>query len=281
VGHEFAGEVVEIGANVKDIAIGDRVTVEPVIVCGRCPACRSGDYGYCENISFTYREGDGAMAKYFVAEQEYVYKLPGHLSYEEGALIEPLAVATHAVRRADVKLGEKVLILGAGAIGILIAALCRASGATEVAIVDFSDFRLNKALEMGATTIINPKRENLEEKVAQLTDSRGMDKTFECVGLQQTLVQAMTSLKKNGLATVVGIFEEPMATIPATRFITHEIKVQGSQGYCWDFPIALAMTKTIQLGKLITHTFPLEELETALKTAMDPSSNSIKIVLKP
>ncbi|MGB3964310.1 MAG: alcohol dehydrogenase catalytic domain-containing protein, partial [Tepidanaerobacteraceae bacterium] len=130
IGHEFAGEVVAVGSKVSKVKIGDRVTVEPVIVCGKCRACRTGNYGYCENISFTYRVGDGAMADYITVEEPYVYKLPEHLSYSAGALIEPLAVAVHAVRRADIKLGEKVLVIGAGAIGILVAALCRRRGAT-------------------------------------------------------------------------------------------------------------------------------------------------------
>uniref|UniRef100_UPI000AC3403F zinc-dependent alcohol dehydrogenase n=1 Tax=Mediterraneibacter glycyrrhizinilyticus TaxID=342942 RepID=UPI000AC3403F len=116
IGHEFSGDVVAIGKNVHNIGLGERVTVEPCIVCGECEACRHGDYGYCEHITFTYRNGDGAMADYVVVKSPYVYSLPDYLSYETGALIEPLAVATHAVRRADVRLGEQVLIIGAGAI---------------------------------------------------------------------------------------------------------------------------------------------------------------------
>ncbi|WP_434579289.1 zinc-dependent alcohol dehydrogenase [Thermoanaerobacterium thermosaccharolyticum] len=281
VGHEFSGRVIETGSCVNRVVEGDRVTVEPVIICGKCEACHTGKYGYCENLSFTYREGQGSMAQYFVAEQQYVYKLPEYLSYEAGALIEPFAVATHAVRRAEIKLGDKVMIFGAGAIGILIAALCRANGATDVAVVDLSDTRLKKALELGATVAINPLKDNLEEKIAQISGSKGMDKTFECVGLEETFVQAMTALKKNGLLTVVGIFEIPTANIPVTRFITHEIKVQGAQGYCWDFPIAINMTKTIDLSKLITHTFSLDELQKAFETALDRRNNSIKVIVKP
>ncbi|HYH01670.1 MAG TPA: alcohol dehydrogenase catalytic domain-containing protein, partial [Bacillota bacterium] len=157
IGHEFAGDVVAVGQGVANVTVGDRVTVEPVIVCGKCRACQHGEYGYCERISFTYRNGDGAMAEYITVLEPYVYKIPDHLSYDGGALIEPLAVATHAVRRAGIKLGEKVLIIGGGAIGILIAALCRINGASEVAVVDFSDARLKMALKLGATTIINPK----------------------------------------------------------------------------------------------------------------------------
>lgn len=283
IGHEFSGDVIEVGSGVTSVTAGDRVTVEPVVVCGKCDECRRGNYGYCENITFTYREGNGAMADYFMALEPYVYKLPEYLSYDAGALIEPFSVATHAVRRADIKLGEKVLIIGGGAIGILIAALCRKDGASEVAVVDFARKRLDKALEMGATTVINPKEDGVtaEDAVKQLTNGAGFDKTFECVGLEATFQQAMMSLKKNGLATIIGIFEQKDIMIPATRFITHEIRVQGSQGYCWDFPIALEMSKEIPIEKLITHTFGLDDLKKAMETSLDRDSGAIKVIIKP
>jgi 2-desacetyl-2-hydroxyethyl bacteriochlorophyllide A dehydrogenase len=281
IGHEFSGDVVSIGSKVTKVKIGDRVTAEPVIVCGKCDACRRGNYGYCENISFLYRNGDGAMANFITVQEPYVYKLPEYLSYDAGALIEPLSVAVHAVRRADIKLGDKVLVIGAGAIGILIAALCKKDGATEVAITDFSQKRLDMAVKLGATKTINASKENVYEVVNELTNGIGMDKTFECVGLEATFKEAMMSLRKNGLATIIGIFENPNISIPATRFITHEIKVQGSQGYCWDFPIALEVSKEIDIEKLITHTFKLEDLNKALETCFDKSSGAIKVVVKP
>jgi len=281
IGHEFSGEVLEIGDKVKNIAAGDRVTVEPCIVCGECVACRTGNYGYCENITYTYRIGDGAMANYIIALEPYVYKLPDNMSYDEGALIEPLSVAAHAVRRADIKLGEKVLVIGGGAIGILIAALSKRSGAAEVAVVDSNDYRLELALEMGATHVINRKKEDVLEAVNSLTHGCGMDKSFECVGVEETFIQAMMSIKKNGLATIVGIFVNPYITIPATRFITHEIRVQGSQGYCWDFPVALSVAGTIPLKKLITHKFPLDKLQEGLETCLDRSKAAVKVIIKP
>jgi len=280
IGHEFSGLIAAVGSGVEDLVIGDRVTVEPVIACGKCKACRSGDYGYCENISFTYRNGDGSMANYITVSKQNVFKLPDYLSYDSGALIEPLAVATHAVRRADIKLGEKVLIIGGGAVGILIAALCRRNGASEVVIADHSPKKLNIALELGATVAINSNEEDVLETVNKLTEGTGMDKTFECVGRESTFIQAMMSLRKNGLATIVGIFEEKEIKIPVNRYITHEIKVQGAQGYCWDFPVALELSKEIQLEKLITHSFKLEELQEAIETILDRKNGAIKVVIK-
>ena len=198
IGHEFAGDVVAIGSEVTHAKVGQRVTVEPCIVCGKCDACRHGNYGYCEHISYTYRRGDGAMADYVVVKEPYVYELPEYLSYQTGALIEPLSVATHAVRRADIRLGETVLIIGAGAIGMMVAAMCRRSGAARIIIADFSDARLEMALQVGATDAVNSGRIDLEAEVQRLTDGKGVDKSFECVGRESCFIQAIMTLKANG-----------------------------------------------------------------------------------
>lgn len=279
IGHEFAGDVVAIGSEVTNAKVGQRVTVEPCIVCGKCDACRHGNYGYCEHISYTYRRGDGAMADYVVVKEPYVYELPEYLSYKTGALIEPLSVATHAVRRADIRLGETVLIIGAGAIGMMVAAMCRRSGAARIIIADFSDARLEMALQVGATDAVNSGRIDLEEEVFRLTGGKGVDKSFECVGRESCFIQAIMTLKANGTATVVGIYEKPMVTFPASRLVTHEIHIQGAQGYCWDFPIAIASARDLPMDKFITHTFPMAQLQQALETALDPKSGSIKVVL--
>lgn len=281
IGHELSGDVIAIGDQVEDIVVGDRVTIEPSVVCGECIQCQMGNYGYCEKISFTYRNGDGAMANYITIVEASVFKLPDNMSYDVGTLIEPLSVATHAVRRADIKLGEKVLIIGGGVIGILVASLSRLSGATKVVVVDSNDYRLDLALKMGATHVINRKKENVLEVIDRLTDGYGVDKSFECVGAESTFVQAIMSIKKNGLATILGIFENPNITIPATRFITHEIKVQGSQGYCWDFPVALSVADSIPLEMLITHRFPLDKLQEGLETSLDKEKAPVKVIIKP
>lgn len=279
IGHEFSGDVVAIGSEVTNAKPGQRVTVEPCIVCGKCDACRHGNYGYCEHISYTYRRGDGAMADYVVVKEPYVYELPEYLSYETGALIEPLSVATHAVRRADIRLGETVLIIGAGAIGMMVAAMCRRSGAAKIIIADFSDARLAMALQVGATDAVNSGKIDLEEEVRRLTGGKGVDKSFECVGRESCFIQAIMTLKANATCTVVGIYEKPMVTFPASRLVTHEIHIQGAQGYCWDFPIAIASARDLPMEKFVTHTFPMEQLQQALETALDPKSGSIKVVL--
>ncbi|MEI3014120.1 MAG: alcohol dehydrogenase catalytic domain-containing protein [Ruthenibacterium lactatiformans] len=282
IGHEFSGDVTAVGSGVDNVRVGQRVTVEPCIVCGKCDACRHGDYGYCEHISFTYRNGDGAMADYVVVKAPYVYELPEYLTSETGALIEPLSVATHAVRRAQVALGETVLIIGAGAMGMMVAAMCRRSGAAQVIIADFSDSRLEMALQVGATIAINSGRADLEQEVARLTGGKGVDKSFECVGPRKLLFAGDhdTAAQRYGHGRG-NLPQKPQVTFPASRLVTHEIRIQGAQGYCWDFPIAIAAARDLPLEKFVTHTFPLEQMQQALNTALDRGSKSIKVIVKP
>ena len=281
LGHELSGEVIEAGDAVTTVRIGDRVTVEPVIACGDCPPCRSGLYGYCDNLSYHYRKGQGAMADYFTVDQRYVYRLPEHLSYEAGALVEPLAVAVHAVKRAKIGLGDKVVIIGAGPIGILITAVRKAAGAREIIIADIGDARLQAAASMGATRTVNSRNESVVDVVREVTGGRGIGKSFECAGREETFIQAMSCLCKGGTATMVGIFEQPAIQIPASIFVAQEITVQGSQGYCWDFDTALSLTSNLDLGKLVSHVFPLTDIDKAMKAALDPNEKAVKIILKP
>ena len=280
IGHEFSGDVAAIGAGVTKSRVGQRVCVEPCIVCGKCDACRRGDYNYCENISFTYRMGDGAMADYVVVKQPYIYELPEGMSYAAGALIEPLAVSTHAVRRADIRLGETVLIIGPGAIGLMTAAMCRRSGASRVIVAGTSDARLELALQVGATDVVNSRTEDLDAAVLRLTDGKGVDKSFECVGKNICLDQAVTALKSGGICTVVGIYEEPTVQFFIPRLVSKEICIQGAQGYCRDFPIAIAAAQELPMEKFVTHTFPLSRLQQALDTALDRSKGSLKVILE-
>ncbi len=280
IGHEFSGIIEQVG-NKSKFNIGDRVTLEPCIICNECEECRHGNYSFCENISFTYRIGNGSMANYVIAKTAHVFKLPDDLSFEEGCLIEPMSVAMHAVRRADVKIGDSVAVIGCGAIGLLVIAISKLCGASEIIATDFSLEKLKLAKEFGATHTVLGPNEVLKDKVDEITCGKGLDKSFECVGKQETFMQAVTSIRKNGLATIIGIFEDNKISMPATELVTREIKIQGAQSYCWDFPISIKMSKDVDLKKLITHEFKLDDLQKALDTAIDPKSNSIKVIIKP
>ena len=239
VGHELSGEVLRVGKKVSKVKEGDRVVVEPAIICGSCYFCRRGKYHLCLNISFQYRKGQGGFAPYFVAQEDWVHLLPEKVSYEEGALVEPLAVAIHAVKKGNLQIGHSVAIFGAGAIGLLVLNLSRLSGAGEIFVVDVHAHRLKKAKELGASVTLDNSRGNAVEKILEKTSQLGADRSFEAVGLEGTLVQSLKALRKGGISILVGIFENPEVKIPANIFVQKEISLMGSQGYCWDFQTGL------------------------------------------
>lgn len=271
IGHEFAGDVVAIGEGSDAAWLGQRVTVEPCVPCGHCEACLRGAYGHCAQLTFLYRTGDGAMAPYVPVPQRCLYPLPDSLSYEVGALIEPLAVAVHAVRRAGVALGSEVLIVGAGAIGLCVTALCRHAGAARVVTVDPQPGRREAALALGATDALAPD--------VPLPGS--FTHAFECVGREATLVAALHALVKGGLLTVVGIFEDRPKAFPVDLLVTRELRMQGAQGYCWDFDMAIALAGPLSIGRLITHRFPLASLQAALEACENPAEGVIKALILP
>lgn len=282
VGHEVSGEVLKIGKNVSKVKEGDRVVIEPVVVCGQCFFCRRGEYGLCTNISFQYRVGQGAVAPYFVADEDWVHQLPRDVSFEEGALIEPLAVAVHAVRRGEIRFGQTAAIFGGGPIGLMVLMLTKLSGAGEVFVVDVKDFRLEKAKELGASDAINSSRQDSVQYIVEKTGQLGVDRAFEAVGIEKTLVESLKALKKGGTSVVVGLFEDQEIRIPANIFVQKEITLKGSLGYCWDFQIALKLIERgeLKLGGIITHTLPLSALQQAFELLLDPHSGAIKVVIQ-
>lgn len=281
VGHEIAGEVIEIGGAVTGVGVGDAVAVEPVINCGECHYCRRGDYHLCVDISFQYRVGQGGFTPFFVADQRYAHKLPPGLSYEEGALIEPLSVAMHAVKKASLQVGQQTAIFGAGAIGLLVLMLARLSGAAAY-VADINDFRLDWAKKLGATTIFNNMEVDAVAELVERTGGLGVDVSFEAVGLEVTLLQALQAVKKGGKTMLLGLFERPQVELPANIFVQKEISLWGSQGYNWDFQDSIAILKQgdVDLQQLITHEFSFDQVQAAFDLLMDANNEAIKVVVK-
>jgi 2-desacetyl-2-hydroxyethyl bacteriochlorophyllide A dehydrogenase len=282
VGHEAAGEVIDIGRCVTRHQVGDRVTIEPVIACGKCDYCRQGDYHLCAHISFQYRKGQGAFSPYFIVHQDRAYRLPDNISYAEGALIEPLSVALHAVKKSGIRLGHTSAVFGAGAIGILVALLCKQATGVGSIICDIHPYRLKKALELGASAIINSREQDPVEAILAATGHLGVDRSFEAVGLESTLIQSLQVLKRGCSATLLGIFEQVENRLPVNLFVQREIALLGSQGYAWDFEDALKLigSGSIDLKPLITHTLPLRDLRQGFEILLSPEDNrSVKVVI--
>lgn len=283
IGHELSGEVFKIGKNVSKVREGDRVAIEPVIICGQCIFCQSGEYNFCTDISFQYRKGQGGFTPYFVADEKWVHLLPRNVSFEEGALIEPLAVSVHAVKKGGIQFGQTAAIFGAGPIGLMVLLLTRLSGSREVFVVDIKDFRLEKAKELGAWEVINSSRQDSVEYILNKTDQLGVDIAFEAAGIERTLVESLKVLKMGGTSIVVGIFEDQDIQIPANIFVQKEVALIGSQGgYCRDFQIALKLVERgdLKLGEIITHTLPLSALQKGFELLLDPHSRVVKVVIQ-
>lgn len=283
VGHELAGQVLQVGARVHKVRVGQRVAVEPLLVCGECVYCQRGDYHLCTQLSLHYRQGQGAFAPYFYAGEDWLHPLPEDMPIEHGALMEPLAVAVHAVRKADLQPGESLAIFGAGAIGLLTLQAARAAGADPVFVVDRNDFRLQQARRFGARMTFNSNGVDPVASILQATDGLGVNAAVEAVGVEVTLRQSLEVLRKGGRAVLLGIFEQPQAALPVNLFVQREISLLGSQAYSHDFPkaIELASRGQVDLDSMITHRLPLEQLPQAFALADGGSNEAIKVVVQP
>jgi 2-desacetyl-2-hydroxyethyl bacteriochlorophyllide A dehydrogenase len=283
VGHEIFGEVSRVGQRVSKVVPGDRVTVEPVIACGHCDFCIHGNYHLCENISFQYREGQGGITTDFIAHERWVHKIPDQVSDLAGALVEPLSVAVHAIRRSGLAVGEDVGIFGAGPIGLLVLQVARALGAGRVFITDVREPRLEMAKGLGASLAINSLDVDAVKKILSETSGAGVDFGFEVVGLGITLRQMLASLKKGGTGVMVGLFEQPDVAVQANLIVQREISIKGSQGYHWDFMRAIGLLEngSVDIEKIITHTFEFNDIQKAFDLLENSSSNAIKVAIMP
>jgi 2-desacetyl-2-hydroxyethyl bacteriochlorophyllide A dehydrogenase len=282
VGHEVCGEIVATGGSVSSLHVGDRIAVEPVITCGRCHYCMRGLYHLCTQISFQYRRGQGGLATHLVIPEQWAHKLPEAVDDEEGALIEPLSVALHAVRKSSLQPGGSSAVFGAGAIGLLIVQVARATGGGKIFAIDIDPFRLEYALRLGASHALNNLDEPVVDFIREQTDDLGADRVFEAAGLEVTLLQSLESVRKGGNVIVIGLFEKAEVRIPANVFVQKEISLSGSQGYQWDFPIAinLAASGRINLKDMITHRFELSQVQDAFDVLTNPQEKVVKVLIR-
>lgn len=281
LGHEVSGIVTEIGSEVKNIAINDRVTVEPQLGCGICEYCIEGKYNLCNNrkapgINNWY----GTFAEYFVAHDKNIFKISENISYDKGALIEPLAVGVHAVRQADIKLGETVAILGAGTIGLTTLIAARVAGATKIFITDYIDHNLEKAKQLGADYIINPGKESVSEKIKDLCP-HGVNKAFITAAFKPVWEEALNISKKSSNICIVGMFSEEIQ-VDFLDLLMTEKTIKTSWLYLReDFITAIDIAKKNNLGLLITHNLNLEEAQKGMIKLDKKEENIIKIILNP
>ena len=282
LGHECAGEVAELGEGVDALTVGDPVAVEPGWPCGRCAYCRNGRYNLCPDVFFLATPpDDGAFCDYLVAPAAFAFKLPEGMSFAEGAMMEPLAVGVHAVRRAGVTAGSSVVVTGAGTIGLLTMQSAGAFGATRLFISDVFEKRLALAKELGAEAALNAKEVDVVAEVTRATVS-GVDFAFECAGAKTTVNDCIAMLRPGGTLTLVGMTAEGTFPVNVHGLLARELDVRTVFRYanCYPLAIELARTGRVQLEPLITHRFPLEETHAALTFAHEQKSEAIKVVVE-
>ena len=282
LGHECAGEVVNVGANVAHLRVGDRVALEPGIPCGQCDFCRAGQYNLCPDvIFFATPPVDGTFCEYVAHNAAFAFKLPEGMSYGEGAMCEPLSVGIHSVRRAGIGLGDSVLITGAGTIGLATLMAALAAGATTTMITDVQPNRLDLARELGATATADVRFEDALAVVRDLTQGKGVDAVIECTGVSAAMLTGLKAAKRGGTVVWVGMTDDEY-TIPAVDTIRKELSIRGLFRYRNTYPAAIDLISSgrADVNRLITHHFPLNRLPEAMETAHTGRDGAVKVIVE-
>jgi L-iditol 2-dehydrogenase len=260
-GHEVVGTVEALGEGARGVAVGDRVVLEPNIVCGECVHCRSGRYNLCENLTVVGCVGplDGAMGDYFIAPAQRFIRVDPRLDLAQAAMIEPLATGTHAVRVAEGTAGKRVAVLGAGTIGLLTMQAAKAGGAATIVVTDLSPAKRERALGLGADAAYDPRDAGAVEAMRARLGGPA-DVVFDCVAIQSTMDQAIALAHKGGTVVVEGVPEQDV-TIPLAIVQDREIRIQGTAMYTRaDMLSAMELIATgkVDASSLVTRTLPLE-----------------------
>lgn len=273
LGHELSGVIVATGMDVDPSRVGQRVAVEPQRPCGDCDKCLSGQYNLCRDMKFYATPPiDGAFAEFAVIQSKFAFEIPDSMSFEAGALIEPLSVGIWSCKKAKVGPGTRVLIAGAGPIGMVSIMAAKAFGATDITITDLSEERLGIASRIGATRTINVSSE--------APDKASFDCFIDASGAERAIVGGVEALDKSGVAVLVGLGSES-ATLPISHIMDNEIVLTGVYRYANTWPISIDLVETgvIDLDQLVTSRFPLAETEKALLASGKPGE--LKPVVLP
>jgi L-iditol 2-dehydrogenase len=272
LGHEVAGQVLAVGDEVMNVAVGDRVAVEPGTPCRRCHECLAGRYHLCPDLEFFATPPyDGALVQRLAVDARNLHRLPDAMSYEQGALVEPLSVGIWGCKRAGLVPGDDVLVTGAGPVGLLSAAAARAFGALSVVVTDVSEFRLDLARRMG-----------FEAERSDAASGRTFDVLLECSGAPGVLAGGLRRLRPAGRAAMIGMSKEEAIPLPLSQLNVNELTISLVNRYqnTWPLGIALIADGRVDVDPLVTHHFGLDETLDALLLA-GRVPDSVKAVVHP
>ena len=282
LGHECGGTVVGVGSKVKKIKVGDRVNIEPGIPCGKCKFCLSGHYNICPDVDFLATQPNyrGALTNYITHPEALTYKLPDNMDTMEGALVEPAAVGMHAAMEADVKPGKKIVILGAGCIGLMTLQACRVMGATEIVVVDMIEKRLDMAAKLGAMESINGGKEDTVARAKEILGDLGADIVFETAGARATAAQTTKLVMRGGRIMIVGTV--PGDTPVNFLSINREVKIQTVFRYANNYPMTIEAISSgrFDVKSMVTDIYDYKDVQRAFEESLSRKSEIIKGVIK-
>jgi L-iditol 2-dehydrogenase len=283
LGHEVAGTVVKLGEKVTFLKIGDKVALEPGYTCGKCEFCKTGRYNLCPDvIFFATPPVQGALQEYVAHPADMCFKLPDKVSTKEGALVEPLAVGLYAVKQGQVRLGDSVIILGSGCIGLTTLLAAKASGAAQIVVADLYQKRLDLAKKLGATYTINVRTENIEKKIAEIFSSQGADIVFETAGAASTIKETPFFAKRGGTIVLVGLATQSEIDYNFSQIMQKELTIKSVFRYCNLYPAAIAAIASgaIDIKQIVTQEFAFEDAKLALDTVVKQAQDVVKCVIK-
>jgi len=284
LGHELAGEVVEVGKDVTNVAVGDRVAVEPGVACGRCDYCKSGRYNLCPDVVFLATPPvNGAWQEYVAMPGDYLFKLPDSMSFEEGALLEPLSVGFHALLRGQAKPFDRLLVTGLGPIGLLAGQAAKLFGISEIYGTDVVPFRRELALDMGFTAALDPMNDNVGERLAELTGGKGVTLVVESSGNAGAMADTIKLVRRGGRIVFVGLPSAGAVPMDMGGFIDGEIDAYGVFRYANTYPATIQALRrsSVDIEKIITHRYGLSDIKEAVETARTQKDTSIKVMVYP
>ncbi len=287
MGHEAAGVISSVGDGVTGWKAGDRVTFDSTIYCGHCDFCRRGLINLCDNrrvlgVSCEDYRQNGAFAEFVAVPQHILYRLPDGLAFEHAALVEPFAIALHAIRRAPPTLNDTVVVVGAGMIGLALVQALSQAGCGRLVTVDIADAKLTLATTCGATTTINSATEDARATILRLTQGLGADLAFEAVGVPATVDLALRCLRKGGAATLVGNVT-PKVEFPLQTAVTRELTIYGSCASQGEYPACLDLLArgALRASPLISATAPLADGAGWFDRLYRKEAGLLKVVLVP
>jgi L-iditol 2-dehydrogenase len=283
LGHECAGEVIGLGSNVTHLNLGDKVALEPGCTCGQCEFCKTGKYNLCPDVEFLATPPyHGCLENYIAFPANMCFKLPDNITTKEGALVEPLAVGMHAAAQGNVKLGDSVVILGSGCIGLVTLLACKAYGATDITVVDVMPKRLEYAMKLGATRVINAREEDAVAKMDEITKGNGVDVVIETAGSKITIKQTAYLVKRGGTIVLVGMAPEDIIEYNFAKIMAKEASIQSVFRYRNIYPKAIKAISEgiIDVSGIVTHEFDFEDTAKAFDFVINNKNDVVKAVIK-